>query len=153
MAHAGVKGFLQNLDALYEQNDEETSEWEAFLVAWSEAFGERTVTVAELCDVLLLSLPGGQQRLTDAGADEIITKEQASALREALPGDLAEGLELEQKRLGSAGAGSGFRRRFGKALAKRIDVRYGDLRLERASDDPHSKVSRWRARYMRDLRY
>ena len=155
LAFAGVKGFLQNLDALYEQNDEETSEWEAFLVAWSEAFGERTVTVAQMCDTLLIGLPNGQQRLTETEAGEPVTEEQAAALREALPSDLAEGLEIDQKRGGSAGtgAGSGFRRKLGKAFAKRIDVRYGDLRLERASDDPHSKVSRWRARYMRDLRY
>lgn len=48
--------------------------------------------------------------------------------------------------------GSGFRRKLGKALARRVDVRFGDLRLERASDDAHSKVSRWRVRDMRDMR-
>ena len=151
LVFAGVKGFLQNLDALYEQNDEETSEWEAFLLAWSEVFGEATVTVAELCDTLLPASVGGQERL--AGTSEHVSEEQAAALREALPGELAEGLEIEQKRAGPGGAGSGFRRKLGKALAKRIDVRYGDLRLEKAASDPHSKVGRWRARYMRDLRY
>jgi hypothetical protein len=151
LAFAGVQGFLQNLEALYEQNDEETSEWEAFLLAWSEVFGEATITVAELCDTLLPSSVGGQQRLVGTG--EPVSEEQTAALREALPGELAEGLEIEQKRAGTGGAGSGFRRKLGKALAKRIDVRYGDLRLERAASDPHSKAGRWRARYMRDLRY
>ncbi len=151
LAFAGVQGFLQNLDALYEQNDEETSEWEAFLIAWSTVFGEDTVTVADLCDTLLPAPAGGQQVL--AGTGRQVSEEQAAALREALPGELAEGLEIEQKRSGGAGsaggggAESGFRRKLGKALAKRIDVRYGDLRLERASDDSHSKVSRWRAVY------
>ena len=149
LAYAGVKGFLQNLDALYEQNDEETSEWEAFLLAWSDAFGERSVTVAELCDALL---PSGQQRLVPTGPNgESVADACSSALREALPTDLAEGLEIEQKRAGG-GAASGFRRRLGKALSKKVDTRYGDLRLERATDDPHLKVSRWRARYMRGLR-
>ncbi len=150
LAFAGVQGFLQNLDALYEQNDEESSEWEAFLFAWSEMFGEDTVTVADLCDTLLPGF-GGQQGLADTG--EPVSEEQAASLREALPGDLAEGLEIEQKRAGtvsSGSAGTGFRRKLGKALAKRIDVRYGDLRLEKASGDAHAKVSRWRVRDMRD---
>ncbi len=154
LAFAGVGGFLQNLDALYEQNDEETGEWEAFLLAWSEVFGEETITVADLCDTLLPAPAGGQQRL--GGTSRTISEEQAAALREALPSELAEGLEIEQKRavsISGANTASSFRRKLGKALAKRVDVRYGDLRLERASDHPHSKVSRWRARYMRDLRY
>ena len=154
LAFAGVRGFLQNLDALYEQNDEETGEWEAFLLAWSEVFGEETITVADLCDTLLPTPAGGQQRL--AGTSRTISEEQAAALREALPSELAEGLEIEQKRavsISGVNTASSFRRKLGKALAKRIDVRYGDLRLERASDHPHSKVSRWHARYMRDLRY
>jgi hypothetical protein len=153
LAFAGVQGFLLNLDALYEQNDEESSEWEAFLVAWSDVFGEETVTVADLCNTLL---PGfsGQQSL--AGTTRSVSDEQAAILREALPGELAEGLEIEQKRSNTAaggyggGAGTGFRRKLGKALAKRIDVRYGDLRLEKASGDAHAKVSRWRVRDMRD---
>lgn len=153
LAHAGVTGFLQNLNLLYEQNDEETAEWEGFLGAWYDAFGERTVTVADICGVLA---PGNQQQFT--GVADGITDTQSADLRESIPADLAEGLEHEMKRAGSNATGnggstnSGFRRKLGKALSRRVDVRYGDLRLERATDDPHSKVSRWRVRYMRDLR-
>ncbi|MEP6776378.1 MAG: hypothetical protein ABJA50_12355, partial [Chloroflexota bacterium] len=153
LAHAGVEGFLQNLNMLYEQNDEETAEWEGFLVAWYNAFGERTVTVADICSALR---PGDQHRLAEIG--EELSDTQSAAFREAIPAELAEGLEYELKRAGAnatangSNTNSGFRRKLGKALSKRVDVRYGDLRLERATDDPHSKVSRWRARYMRDLR-
>lgn len=162
LAFAGVQGFLQNLDALYEQNDEESSEWEAFLVAWSEVFGGDTVTVADLCDTLLPAGASRQQSLagTARSVSDVsdVSDEQVATLREALPGEIAEGLEIEQKRSGSVGnvvggsAGTGFRRKLGKALAKRIDVRYGDLRLEKASGDAHAKVSRWRVRDMRDMR-
>lgn len=48
LAHAGVTGFLENRDRLWEQSDTESSEWEAFLAKWREVYGERPVTPKEL---------------------------------------------------------------------------------------------------------
>jgi len=63
-----------------------------------------------------------------------------------LPDDLVEALDSDKHRSGS------FRKRFGQALAKRVDVRFGDYRLERAGEDSHTKVGRWKVRGLRDLR-
>jgi hypothetical protein len=48
LEHAGVSGFLANADELYEQADDESAQWEDFLQACSETFGERALTVAEM---------------------------------------------------------------------------------------------------------
>ena len=48
LAHAGVPGFLGNLDALYEEMDEDGQQWLAFLTAWEECGGQEEITTAEL---------------------------------------------------------------------------------------------------------
>jgi hypothetical protein len=58
-------------------------------------------------------------------------------LRSALPDELAEAQGASE---------DSFRRRLGKALAKRADAVFGDFRLERAGEDEHLKVVRWRLR-------
>src|SRR5262249_37674435 len=44
---AGVPGFLGNLDNLYEDADEETSTWTAFMAAWWSAHGNSDVKASE----------------------------------------------------------------------------------------------------------
>lgn len=64
----GIPGFLSNVEELYEMADEETSEWETFVIAWWDQFGERTVLVKDLFDLaeeqdVLLSVRGdGSER-------------------------------------------------------------------------------------------
>ncbi|MEO8285020.1 MAG: hypothetical protein ABI670_01125 [Chloroflexota bacterium] len=116
---AGVKGFLSNLDVLYKSQNEEPAEWGAFLKAWAQEYGERTVTVAQVC--------------ADLG--------QKIGLRVALPADLAEA--LEQQRPEST---AGFGRRLGRALAKHADVVYHMHRLERGVADGHANAAQWRVR-------
>jgi len=48
LAHAGVDGFLQNLDELYERADAEGAVWRRFVATWWESHGETAVGVAEL---------------------------------------------------------------------------------------------------------
>jgi hypothetical protein len=48
LAHAGVTGFLSNLQALYELADDETAQWEAFFDLWWRLYGETPLTVAAL---------------------------------------------------------------------------------------------------------
>ena len=48
LAHAGVTGFLENRDRLWEQSDTESTEWEAFLANWLEFYGTTPVTPKEL---------------------------------------------------------------------------------------------------------
>ncbi len=46
LQHAGIPGFLDNADRLYEQADDESAEWEGFLRACIEVFGDAAVTSA-----------------------------------------------------------------------------------------------------------
>ncbi|MBP6965074.1 MAG: hypothetical protein KBC96_11775 [Armatimonadetes bacterium] len=48
LAHAGIKGFLQNRDQLWEQSDTESTEWEAFLANWLDVYGSQPITPKEL---------------------------------------------------------------------------------------------------------
>jgi len=48
LSFTGVEGFLANLDAMYDETDVETPQWQAFLEAWHETIGDKPVTAAEL---------------------------------------------------------------------------------------------------------
>jgi len=52
LAYMGVNGFLANLDAMYNDMDTETPQWEGFLEAWLEFVGENPATVAEIVKLL-----------------------------------------------------------------------------------------------------
>jgi hypothetical protein len=84
LAFAGVKGFLGNLTALYDQIDEEAGAWTVFFAAWHAHFSDAPTTVKQLTAALKVS---------------------DSLLREALPPELAGALEGEgsfSRRLGKA---------------------------------------------------
>lgn len=115
LAHAGIDGFLANLDELYDQADEEAAAWEAFLLAWADTYGTSPIVVADLTSDLLGN--GGR-------------------VRDALPDELAAALDRSPASL---------RSKLGKALGKRAGTRYGALghRIERAGEDS-SKRQTWR---------
>lgn len=48
LAHAGISGFLENRDRLWEQSDTESTEWETFLAAWLDVYSNSPVTPKEL---------------------------------------------------------------------------------------------------------
>lgn len=48
LTHAGKDGFLGNLEAMYEESDDEGAEWEAFLAAWNAQIGDKEVTTAQI---------------------------------------------------------------------------------------------------------
>jgi hypothetical protein len=70
-------------------------------------------------------------------ADLISILEDNAAIREALPDDLA---------LARAKSEESFRSRLGKALAKKVEVRYRGLHLVREADDTHRGKARWSVR-------
>jgi hypothetical protein len=47
---AGLHGFLGNLQQVRIEADEESSEWEVFLMAWARKFGDQEVTAAKLSE-------------------------------------------------------------------------------------------------------
>jgi hypothetical protein len=124
LAYAGVTGFLGNLEQLYEESDTESAQWEAFLQAWHDTWGEAWITIAEIIAVM-----HGQ----DAGS---VSVPPERLLGEMLP----EALQVALKERPAS-----FKIRLGKALEKRIDTCYGqdNLRLERGKND-RKRVGLWR---------
>jgi hypothetical protein len=111
LAYAGIEGFLDNLDELYEQADDDTPQWEAFLLAWRTTFADRAVSVAEV-----------------AGRLDVDQKEEVAARRvllPALPERLADAYGRRRESFGH---------HLGRALAGQEDTRYGDEHLYVARD-------------------
>jgi hypothetical protein len=119
LAHAGVHGFLDNLEALQDEGDEESQQWEHFLRVLVRVFNGREFTVSEIVDHV---------------------SHTSGALSFAIPDEVGHPAEN-----GSGGIVS-FQRRLGKALARKCGTRFGelDLRIERGRPDRHTKVQRWR---------
>lgn len=82
LAHAGIQGFLGNLDIMYSRSDVETTQWEGFLEACYEKFGNDPIT----------------------GADIIREVHSDDDFKAALPDSLADGLDKKNfsNRLGKA---------------------------------------------------
>ena len=96
---SGIAGFLGNQDAMHEKTDLEGKEFEGFLSAWRDHYGDTVVLVKELV------------------AES--QKEEGSSLQEALPSRLAEAMV----RKGS------FAKSLGRALQIKEGVHFGDLGL------------------------
>jgi hypothetical protein len=126
---AGVPGFLGNINEFWDQTDEEATQWEGFLTTWYDCFGEDAITITELCDAISTDSDG-------------LASQQRPELLAALPDALVEALEGNKKKSGSRS----FRTKLGMMLGKKADVRYGDFRLKRASEDSHTKVARWKVK-------
>lgn len=112
VSHAGFSEFLGNLEELYEKAAEGEAEWEAFLEAWWRERGEDSITGKDLAKLI----------------------EERSALKDALPADLAEALDK--------GTGA-FTRRLGKALAKRVGTRYGEDSLHIVEAGEYRRAKLW----------
>lgn len=95
LAHAGIGGFLDNLSDFHASADQEARQWEAFLTAWADRYGEEPMTTAEVVE-----------RIRDIY--------YGTYLRDALPDDLVGHVEHPS-----------FSRRLGHALRKRTGRHYG----------------------------
>lgn len=109
LEHAGVTGFLGNLDAFHAEADQDSAAWEAFLTAWHEQLGEQSVTVGEL-----------NSKMADIYIGE--------RFRDALPDDLAE----------HWGAG-GFTKRLGWAIRHRVGRHFGEAGIHLVSMPRHAR--------------
>jgi hypothetical protein len=114
LAHAGIPGFLENLDDLYQRVSEDTGQWGAFLNAWHEIWQSTPVTTATLLGRL----------------------DQDPFLREYLPDDLISGRDEKHypQRLGLA-----LRHRADTVYV----VGPQTVRLVRAGADTDAKVAKW----------
>jgi len=116
LAHAGVDGFLTDLNAHYEKADTEAAEWESFLRTWHATVRDEPTTAGLI-------------------AQTIYTDETPDGLRATLPGDLGDYIERR----------STFVRKLGRALSAHADRRHGDdeIRVTHAGTD-RTKVALWR---------
>jgi hypothetical protein len=118
LAHAGITGFLQNLQELYSLADDGAPQWEGFLTALRARVGEDSFSVSELADRL----------------------QSDSELRESLPEDLLGAWGDKES------ASNGFRTKLGKALKARAGTRFGadPVFLGRAGTESRGGRVRWR---------
>jgi putative DNA primase/helicase len=65
LAHAGIQGFLGNLEDLYGNLDEDGPQWEHFLQVWYQANGTNEVTTAELVNQINIYKGGIRDALPD----------------------------------------------------------------------------------------
>jgi hypothetical protein len=112
VSHAGFHEFLGNLEELYEKAAEGEAEWEVFLEAWWRQRGEDSITGKNLAKLI----------------------EDQSALKDALPAELAEALDK---------GGGAFTRKLGKALAKRVGTRYGEDGLHIVDAGEYRRAKLW----------
>jgi hypothetical protein len=117
LAYAEINGFLANLKSLYEIVDDEGPQWETFLLALHEIFQKTPITTAEICKEIA-SLPELMDLLPDTFEPPL---DERGFIRQ------------------------NFKKRLGKAFVQRQRTRFGDsqIRVERCSNDSHSKVARW----------
>jgi hypothetical protein len=119
LQHAGLEGFLGNLDAVQQQADEESAQWDQFSRALAITFGELEFTVADVVNR---------------------AEHERGVLSDSFPDDIGHPDERADSSRGS------LVRRTGKALARRCGTHFGDLdlRIERGRPDNHTKIQRWR---------
>ncbi len=120
---AGVEGFQGNRNELRSRNNEEASEWEAFLSVWYETYEEGWKTTSELVEKI-------------APKNENLQQPSANPFFEALPQHLKKALAEKP---------NSFNVTLSIQLAKRVQTVYGidAFRIERMKDE-HTKASLWR---------
>jgi hypothetical protein len=119
LQHAGIAGFLHNLDQVQQQADEESAQWDQFLRALAMIFKYAEFTVSEVADRAL---------------------HERGLLAVSFPDDIGHPDERAD------GGISSLSRRLGKAFGRKCGTRFGelDLRIERGRPDSHTKVQRWK---------
>jgi hypothetical protein len=125
LEYCGLNGFLSNLEALYEQADDEPAQWGVFFCAVFEFFGENNYFSTK---ALLEQISGESGHLS--GLDK------NNSLKSALPESLGEPND------------KGFSRRLGLALRKRKDQIFetwqGFMQLKEGLPDSHRKKPQWK---------
>ena len=118
LIHAGVPGFLTDLEDFYDEADAESAAWQAFLDGCGHALGDGAWLVGDLAAAI----------------------NRSEALKQLLPTtDLGEALDRSAR---------SFTAKLGKALSARNGTRFGDhgVRVEKVGVDSRSGSARWAIR-------
>jgi hypothetical protein len=79
LSHAGIAGFLNNLDSLYQESDPSQLQWEGFLQALLSVFGTESFTIKELVE----SMPANVD-FSQAMPDELADEERKGSMQRRL---------------------------------------------------------------------
>ena len=127
LEYAGIGGFLGNAEALYEEADVESIQWENFLLTLNEEFYSEPFTVAGIVETLKL-------KTWDSETRESMPTERSAALRAALPDYIGECIDRE----------GSFQRRTGKCFSERVDRRFGESQVHLKRDTLSHGYQQWR---------
>jgi hypothetical protein len=128
LAAAGIEGFLTNLEEMYSQANPSAGQWEAFLDAWHECYGNARKRLAEVAANL-------QSTVSKFSAMSGEIEPAFVRLREAIPDDL--NIDIE-------GSADSLKKKLGKALSRKVGVRHGDRQIHvRKTTDAHAKTELW----------
>jgi hypothetical protein len=119
LVHAGMTDFLGNLESMYDQADDDTPQWEAFLAAWYSIWQDTPIIMSKL------------SREIETNAD----------LEASLPDDLATEVSDDK---GFRKVAKSFSRRMGKALAARAGMHFPSGTVLHKGKDPHANAVAWR---------
>lgn len=120
LQYAGVDGFLQNLNKMYDRTNNVRSEWESFLTALSDLHGVKQFTTAELT--------------VELGNND--------ALCSSLPEELAKAFDptgSDKKK------NAGFARKLGRAFANQNEMRFGESQIyvAKVGEEKRGKTAIW----------
>lgn len=122
--YAGITGFLQNVNEMYDRLDSETTEWQGFLESWHDLYSDKDMVVAEL-------VPALQPQFDPLGLDNV----PGGELYASLPADLARA--IAKGRTNTTTIGKVFGARDGRVYPN-------GYRLEHGHPDRHGKRQTWR---------
>jgi hypothetical protein len=124
LEYCNLKNFLSNLEALYEQVDDEPAQWAVFFGAVFEVFGENNYFSTKA----LLEHVSGE-------SGHLFGSDNNNSIKSALPESLGEPND------------KGFSRRLGLAMRKRKDQIFetgeGFIQLREGLPDSHRKKPQW----------
>jgi hypothetical protein len=120
LAHAGIPGFLGNLNALYDAHDEATTQWAIFLRAWHRVYGAQLMVIS----TVIADMRSGDEAYRE--------------LRQCLPEDFLEDLYGKSEK-----GPYRLQRRLGNILKKLVERHFeDDLHIVKAGKE-HQAI-KWR---------
>jgi len=143
LSAANVRGFLDNVDEIYELLSDDAAEWRNFLATWFRLFRQdeqwsRGLSTHELVETLALTQYLGRELAPGVSAAEVT---KAKELFDALPAELAATFR--------DGRFTGKERRVGKLLGHKVERVFGEEGYRLVKVVLNDNIRRWRVHVAR----